>query len=195
MLRISLHYIVLPLSGNLNDYTVHLYIFCIFYRSLHFFYNYEGLNDLCCLIMREVSHYFWICYKLELKVGIFSLKTYTLDLLTYLCYLLVCHNTWGDSDTWDYSRKFTFKMSTLICSWTVTIIPKICSNSCFNLVLEKVENYGFILIIIIIIFSEEDWITYIITIKKGIPDIIYLFFTFIQSVVDLCKFVAIMMFR
>lgn len=176
MLRISLHYLVLPLSGSLNDYTVHLYIFCIFYRSLHFFYNYEGLNDLCCLIMREVSHYFWICYKLELKVDIFSLKTHTFDLLTYLCYLLVCHNTWGDSDTWDYSRKFTFKMSTLICSRTVTLIPKICSNSCFNLVLEKVENYGFILIIIIIIFLQKKIESRISSPSKKVFLILYIFF-------------------
>ena len=87
----------------------------------------------------ELSHYFSIFYKLELEVGIVSLKTYTLDLLTsHLCYFFVCHANWGGSYTRDYLRKFTFKCEILHVIWTVALIAKSCSNGCFNLIWEKI---------------------------------------------------------
>lgn len=61
----------------------------------------------------EVSHYFSIFYKLELEVGIVSLKTYPgLTDLTFMLFF-VCHANWGDSYTRDYLRKFTFKCEIL----------------------------------------------------------------------------------
>lgn len=98
------------------------------------------INHLCCLMMGgELSHYFSIFYKLELEVGIVSLKTYTLDLLTsHLCYFFVCHANWGGSYTRDYLRKFTFKCEILHVIWTVALIAKSCSNGCFNLIWEKI---------------------------------------------------------